>query len=155
MSAPVFVRPQDYITRVGSEFTRAFQTAATGGGLVEARAFASEHRGLVLSTILPLAIVARYPAAGIAALRIIGPAFIIASRIFPVQVCAWPGSSPWCTRPTRRAALEGPAGLALRPPMHAGHSLPSLRRARTHRCNGTSFLASGWAPCSAPRRRSA
>jgi hypothetical protein len=80
------VRPQDYIARVGSEFARAFQTAATGGGLAEARAFASEHRGLVLSTILPLAIVARYPAAGIAALRIIAPAFLIAARIVPLQV---------------------------------------------------------------------
>jgi hypothetical protein len=79
--------PQDYIARVGSEFSRALQAAATGGGLAEARAFASAHRGLVVSTILPLAIIARYPAAGIAALRIIGPAFIIASRILPVQVC--------------------------------------------------------------------
>ena len=40
----------------------------------------------VISTLLPLAVLARYPAAGLAALRIIGPAFIVASRILPVQV---------------------------------------------------------------------
>ena len=33
-----------------------------GRGLERARAFASEHRGLVLSTVVPLAIVLRYPA---------------------------------------------------------------------------------------------
>ena len=77
---------QDYIERVSSEFSHAVQSAARGQGFNEARAFASAHRGLVLSTIVPLAIVARYPAAGVAALRILGPAFIVASRLLPVQV---------------------------------------------------------------------
>mmetsp|Transcript_23925 Transcript_23925/g.73263 ORF Transcript_23925/g.73263 Transcript_23925/m.73263 type:complete len:312 (-) Transcript_23925:424-1359(-) len=77
---------EDYIERVSSEFSHAVQSAARGQGFNEARAFASAHRGLVLSTIVPLAIVARYPAAGVAALRILGPAFIVASRLLPVQV---------------------------------------------------------------------
>lgn len=55
-------RPLQRATRPSPSSRRPCQPKLAGRGLERARAFASEHRGLVLSTVVPLAIVLRYPA---------------------------------------------------------------------------------------------
>lgn len=110
-----------YFARVAQEGTAALSAAADGRrDFGPARRFASEHRGLLFTTVVPLLLVLRYPAAAFAAARgglLAGLAlvrFIPADLRYRLIKDFWVGAIAYLNR----AATEQAA--ARRPPAAGG-----------------------------------
>lgn len=75
----------EYLLRTQREFAHAM-AAASSGNLGPARQFASDHRALLLGTIVPVVAVFRFPAANLLAFRAMAAALWLSRIALPLHV---------------------------------------------------------------------